>query len=85
MTKSIENLYVDIEAAKNASHRVATGLRYHYYSYLNILDVKRLQLKRTMEALAQSTATPSQEAVMNVVNKTIELKHLLNKVNRLIA
>ena len=84
MTKSIENLYVDIEAAKGASDRVAAGLKYHYYSYLNILDVKRLQLKKSLDALVLSPADPSQEALMNVVHKTIELKHLLNKVNRLI-
>lgn len=83
MIKSIEKIYSDIESVRGSSDRVTAGLKYNYYSYLNIVDVKRLQLEKQLTALKKSRASSYEDTIKGIERKVQELKLLLYKINGL--
>lgn len=85
MIERIEKIYSDIESVRSSSDRVTAGLKYNYYSYLNIVDVKRLQLEKELNALKKTRASSYDEAIRGIEHKVKELKLLLYKINRLFA
>lgn len=83
MIKRIEKIYSDIESVRSSSDRVTAGLEYNYYSYLNIVDIKRLQLEKDFIALKRSRASSYDETIRGIEFKVRELKLLLSKINQL--
>lgn len=83
MIKRIEKIYSDIESVRGSSDRVTNGLKYNYYSYLNIVDIKKLQLEKELDELKRSRASSYDDVIKGIEYKLQELKILLHKINRL--
>lgn len=83
MIKRIEDIFTDIESVRGSSDKVTTGLKYNYYSYLNIVDVKKRQLERNLDELKRARASSYDEVKKGIENSVAELKMLLSKIRHL--
>ena len=83
MINQIEKIYADIELVRGASDKVVNGLKYNYYCYLNVIDIKKTQLEKKLNELKKSRASSYDEIKSGVERKVTEIKLLVQKINNL--